>query len=225
MERHRIIAHRGWWTEVSEKNSLVALNRAIENGFGVETDFRDYNGKLIISHDPVGWGNEGFIDAENWVNTLPDIHGFLALNIKSDGLSPVIENVFHNKNQQRFFVFDMSIPETVKYAKSRLPYYVRQSEIECQPILDISSGSHHASGIWLDAFSDDDWYGVNLLSDWMDKNINVCLVSPELHGREHQSTWEKIFISGVYKNPQFMLCTDLPMDALNYFSAKHRIEL
>jgi hypothetical protein len=222
MEKCRILAHRGWWKQIFEKNSLIALNRAIENGFGIETDFRDYNGKLVISHDPVGWGNKQFIDAEDWVKELPINHGYLALNIKSDGLSTIVEDILKDSNYKRLFVFDMSIPETVRYAKSSLPYYVRQSEIEREPILNIDN-ANHASGIWLDAFVDSNWYDLSLLSYWLDKNVHVCLVSPELHGRDHKSTWEKILKSGVYKHPKFMLCTDLPMDASNYFSAKSRV--
>ena len=34
-----------------KKNTLSAFTRAFDNGFGVETDLRDYNGTLVISHD------------------------------------------------------------------------------------------------------------------------------------------------------------------------------
>lgn len=35
----------------NEQNKLVAFKRAINFGFGIETDIRDFNGKLVISHD------------------------------------------------------------------------------------------------------------------------------------------------------------------------------
>jgi hypothetical protein len=35
------------------KKTLAAFERALQNGFGIETDFRDHNGKVVISHDPV----------------------------------------------------------------------------------------------------------------------------------------------------------------------------
>ena len=47
-----ILAHRGVWQNPVEKNSAAALRRALENGFGVETDIRDLDGQLVISHDP-----------------------------------------------------------------------------------------------------------------------------------------------------------------------------
>ena len=34
----------------NEQNKLVAFKRAINSGFGIETDIRDFNGKLVISH-------------------------------------------------------------------------------------------------------------------------------------------------------------------------------
>ncbi|UVV76362.1 hypothetical protein NXW84_21120 [Bacteroides fragilis] len=45
-----IIAHRGFWNKESEKNTLTAIKRAIDNGYGFETDYRDNNGTIVISH-------------------------------------------------------------------------------------------------------------------------------------------------------------------------------
>jgi glycerophosphoryl diester phosphodiesterase len=36
----------------SEQNTEAAFRRALENGFGIETDFRDCGGSLVVSHDP-----------------------------------------------------------------------------------------------------------------------------------------------------------------------------
>ena len=45
----KIIAHRGFWIKDSEKNTVKAFERALENGFGIETDLRDYNQKIVAS--------------------------------------------------------------------------------------------------------------------------------------------------------------------------------
>ena len=45
----KIISHRGFWKESKEKNSEAAFKRSFENGFGLETDIRDYNGDLVVS--------------------------------------------------------------------------------------------------------------------------------------------------------------------------------
>jgi len=84
-----ILAHRGLWQSPAEKNSRAALRRALEDGFGVETDIRDRAGQLVISHDPP--------QAE--VPTVAEFFeayaemgapGILALNIKADGLQQLL---------------------------------------------------------------------------------------------------------------------------------------
>ena len=47
----QLIAHRGYWLDPKEKNTETAFVRALQHGFGIETDFRDLNGHLVISHD------------------------------------------------------------------------------------------------------------------------------------------------------------------------------
>ncbi len=40
----QILAHRGFWREKKEQNSLASLAKAFEMGFGIETDLRDGGG-------------------------------------------------------------------------------------------------------------------------------------------------------------------------------------
>jgi hypothetical protein len=47
----KILAHRGQWNLPEKKNSLSAFERAFSNGYGIETDIRDYKGELVISHN------------------------------------------------------------------------------------------------------------------------------------------------------------------------------
>ena len=46
-----ILSHRGYWKTVTEKNTIIAFKRSFNLGFGTETDIRDLNGNLVISHD------------------------------------------------------------------------------------------------------------------------------------------------------------------------------
>ena len=46
-----ILSHRGFWLSPNEKNLEIAFRRSFEAGFGVETDIRDYQGRLVIAHD------------------------------------------------------------------------------------------------------------------------------------------------------------------------------
>ncbi|EOZ3523633.1 hypothetical protein Q9Q49_06045 [Campylobacter upsaliensis] len=44
----QILAHRGFWREKKEQNSLASLAKAFEMGFGIETDLRDGGGGGVI---------------------------------------------------------------------------------------------------------------------------------------------------------------------------------
>ena len=52
-----ILSHRGYWKSEEERNQEVAFHRSFDLGYGTETDIRDIQGKLVISHD-MPQGNE-----------------------------------------------------------------------------------------------------------------------------------------------------------------------
>ena len=80
-----ILAHRGYWKKAVEKNTEKALKKAFEKGYGIESDIRDYDQKLVISHDPANSSN---MPAEALFEELLKYDNKLcfALNIKADGL-------------------------------------------------------------------------------------------------------------------------------------------
>ncbi|EAI9482035.1 hypothetical protein GZ521_001197 [Campylobacter upsaliensis] len=43
----QILAHRGFWREKNEQNTLASLAKAFEMGFGIETDLRDGGGVIF----------------------------------------------------------------------------------------------------------------------------------------------------------------------------------
>jgi glycerophosphoryl diester phosphodiesterase len=47
----KILSHRGYWLSADEKNSTVAFQRSFDQGYGTETDLRDYCGEVVIAHD------------------------------------------------------------------------------------------------------------------------------------------------------------------------------
>ena len=116
-------------------------------------------------------------------------------------------------NVLNYFVFDMSVPDCLNYRKEELIYYTRQSEIECNPFLYEDS-----YGIWLDCF----------YKDWIDKETilfhygnkkNMCIVSPELHGRPYKEAWQT-YKDIMKSNPniEISICTDYPTEAKEYFA-------
>lgn len=208
----QIISHRGYWLEQSEKNTAIAFRRSLEHGFGIETDFRDLNGHLVISHDvPV----EGAMKVEEFINLYKKIpvSAPIAINIKSDGLYSLVKNLVIKSGMTSYFVFDMSVPDTRGYIAQQIPVFTRLSEYEATPAFFDQS-----RGVWLDAF-ETEWYDSAIIQKLLDKNKQVAIVSPELHGRSHQELWGFLKENNFHQNEMVSLCTDFPLEAKEYFNA------
>ncbi len=202
----RIISHRGFWKTPSEKNTVVAFQRSFDLGFGLETDLRDHMGQLVISHDIV---NNGEISFSNLLSLSEKYKLLLALNIKSDGLAKLVSKAMIGYDRKNWFVFDMSIPDTLDHLSEGNPVFARMSEVEKTPVW-----FEQIDGIWLDSF-DNQWYDLTLISDLLNKGKQVCVVSPELHGREYIGLWTMLL--PLAKEHRLILCTDFPVKATEHF--------
>lgn len=208
----KILSHRGYWKKEIEKNQIIAFERSFSFGFGTETDIRDFNGELVISHDIA---DEKCISVEDFFkiynkydNTLP-----LALNIKSDGLQVKLKELLTEYNITKYFVFDMSVPDGLQYLKQDIKAFTRESEYEEKP-----SFYSESTGIWLDEFKNH-WIDEKVLEKHIINKKEICIVSPDLHKRDYDKEWQD------YKNIEnklnintIMLCTDYPEIAKKYFS-------
>jgi Zn-finger nucleic acid-binding protein len=209
-----IIAHRGYWIDPKEKNKLIAFERAIANGFGVETDFRDYQGRLVISHD---------VPVNNFEDPLDLISAFsasnlnlpLAINIKSDGLHSLIDAFLNESGISNYFVFDMTIPDMKKYLDLNILTLTRLSEYEDIPVL-----LDRCNGVWLDAFKSE-WYDLKLVESIIEKNKKLVLVSSELHNRDYERQWGFIKNNNLHKSELISLCTDFPKQAQDFFNVEN----
>ncbi len=205
----KIISHRGYWLNPNEKNSRQAFVRSFELGFGTETDVRDCQGKLVISHDPPK-GNE--LTLEEVLQLAAPSHPLLAINVKSDGLAFAINALMKQYDYKNWFVFDMSIPDTRSQLLAGNPAFVRMSEVESNPAY-----LHQAAGIWFDAFDSDDWR-IDSLKKLIAAGITTCIVSPELHQRNQLPFWDSLKKHGFSEHSGLILCTDFPELASSYFS-------
>ena len=205
-----IIAHRGYWVDSEEKNTVKAFTRALENGFGIETDFRDLNGELVVSHEIPSARAMKVAEFIEIYQAHP-VSAPMALNIKSDGLHGLIDNFIADAKFKNVFVFDMAIPDMRGYLKNHIPTFTRLSEYEQYPAF-----LKDCEGVWLDAF-ESEWYGVEKINPLLNQKKKIAIVSPELHGRPHLALWELIRAHDFHRNDLMSICTDFPMQAKEYF--------
>lgn len=206
-----VLSHRGYWLEPAEKNSQQAFERSFRLGFGTETDIRDHDGRLVISHDPASADAmplSRFLEIYTSYPTRPP----LALNIKSDGLQLPLKTALQHYAVDNCFVFDMAVPDALGYLRHGFCTFTRHSEYEPLPAYYAE-----ANGVWLDAF-DDEWLDLAVLQKHLQAGKRVCIVSPELHGRPHEAAWQLYRTLALQLDGgQIMLCTDLPEAAQEFF--------
>ncbi|MBT4286133.1 MAG: hypothetical protein HOD92_02260 [Deltaproteobacteria bacterium] len=207
-----VLSHRGYWQDVSEKNTPIAFDRSFSLGFGTETDIRDLDGELIISHDPPQGGcltvDEFF---EIYQQYSPEL--YLALNIKADGLQEKLKKKLAYYNVGKYFVFDMSVPDALVYNKAGIATFTRESEYETSP-----SFYDDAIGVWLDEFNGH-WIDEGTIIKHLNNAKQMCIVSPELHGREPYEEWKAYkSIEEKFGKDRLMLCTDYPEGAKEFFN-------
>ena len=84
---------------------------------------------------------------------------------------------------RNYFVFDMSIPYKLRYIDNGINCFIRKSELE-RDLFFIDS----IKGEWLDQLYST-WFDKEVLLNYLNMNIKVCVVSSELHGRNHSLCW------------------------------------
>ena len=209
-----ILAHRGSWNEDIARNSRQALSKALLAGFGLETDIRDLDGKLVISHDPPRYADD--VIPFEW---LLDLHasnncrGILALNIKADGLMAQTKSALEAYGITRYFAFDMSIPDMLPYVRNGMTAYSRVSEYEPQPAL-----IGECAGIWLDNFTGS-FPQIETAGALEVYGKPIAVVSPELHKRPHEDFWASLRDHSDLNLSSLLLCTDFPDEAAYFFGS------
>lgn len=206
----RILAHRGYWNDSIERNSPEAIRTALEKGYGLESDVRDYMGKMVISHNMADASCQEAEEVFRWLREFKDEYCF-AINIKADGLKEILKECFEQYGIKNYFLFDMSVPQMVEFREMGLRYFTRQSEVEKEPCL-----YEDAAGVWVDGFWSTDWITEALISGHVGAGKEVCLVSPDLHGKEYRDFWHMVKGWQVDRS-KLLLCTDHPDEARKVF--------
>ena len=191
---------------------MQAFERSFKLGFGIETDLRDCQGSLVVAHDPPP--TRPSLSASDFFGlaTAVDHSLPLAINIKSDGLQEMLLEALASHRITNYFLFDMSVPDALLSIKAGLRVFTRQSDVEVVP-----NFYDQAQGVWLDAFYDDSWITPQLIEQHLNNDKSVCLVSPEIHGRDTSKLWDLLASSNLPQRKNFMLCTDIPEKARSIF--------
>lgn len=209
-----ILAHRGLWSAAAEKNTQIALESALRRGYGVETDLRDFRGRVVVAHDPPKGSSYSGLDLLDLLALYRRVRSraLLALNVKADGIGLWIRQALSRARVTNYFCFDMSGPETVSYIRQKCRFYARQSEHEPAPTL-----YEPAKGVWIDMMQKD-WVRPHHIRAHLACGKKAALVSPELHGRDHMAFWKRLRGSGLHRDSGLALCTDFPDEAAIFFA-------
>jgi hypothetical protein len=206
------LSHRGLWLTKAEQNTLTAFEHSFQKRFGCELDIRDRHDQLVISHDVP---TEDCLLLEEVFQAYKKLNcdRTIAINIKADGLQSRLKELIEKYSISNYFVFDMSVADTLGYAKHQLKYFTRHSEYEPNPPL-----YEKAAGVWLDCF-ESDWWTQEDVKTHIKNGKLVALVSPELHKRNYQTVWETWRkLEQDLVTDMLMLCTDFPEQAQEFFN-------
>lgn len=188
-----------WRESGLEQNSIDAFQLAFEKGFGIEVDIRDFFGTIVISHDPPTQPNLEFQDLVELASNFPDLP--IAINVKSDGLAN--ELATHQIANPHFF-FDMSFPQARDFVRRGLTVASRVSEYE--PV-----DRARQPDLWVDAFEADWYFGEPQAMTAIANSSRAVFVSPELHGRAHQKSWNSLGPL-IQENSSLGICTDYVLE-------------
>jgi len=188
--------------------SLKKFKDCFSNKVGFEIDVRDFDGELIIAHDPVVDSRDHTTLKEFFeIYNQHKCNNVIAINIKACGLGQILKSLLIKFNIKNYFVFDMAVPDILGYIKSDIKFFTRQSEFESNP-----SFYEKAEGVWLDEFTDH-WINEEAIMKHINNGKKVAIVSPELHSRNYKEIWQeykKIIKDNKLNDNNLMICTDFP---------------
>lgn len=157
------------------RNTVQELNYTSKK-YGIEVDVRSWGNKLIIHHEPCVKG-EYF---DQWIASYK--HGTLILNVKEEGLEKPLIRLMKKYEIDDYFFLDQSFPFLIKWANiGEHRCAVRVSEFESIETVLTLSGK--VDWVWVDCFTR---FPLNKEDAKRLKSagFNLCLVSPELQGRD-----------------------------------------
>lgn len=157
-------------------NSKEKLSK-VDNEFGIEVDLRPWGeSDLIMAHDP-------FVQGESFEELLKNYdHGTMVLNVKSERIEEKVLELIKKYQIKDYFFLDSSIPMlNLLTSKGITQSALRLSEIESIESYELVKS--FGSWVWIDCFTE---FILDKKTEELIHNNGhkVCLVSPELQGRD-----------------------------------------
>jgi len=156
-------------------NTIKELMGIPEN-YGVEVDVRDYNGHLILSHEPFMSGDP----LKHYMKRYK--HKFIIFNIKSEKVEYEVQKIVKQYNIKNYFFLDSSFPMIYNLiALKEKNIALRFSEFEpIEPILKLSG---KIKWVWVDCFKTMP-LTLKKYSLLKSAKFKICIASPELQSQE-----------------------------------------
>ncbi|MBL4654865.1 MAG: hypothetical protein JKY33_03470 [Bacteroidia bacterium] len=155
--------------------------------YGIEVDLRDYGDDLVLTHEPFQSGEK----FEDYLKSYQ--HGTMILNIKSERIEFRVLELLQKYGIDDYFFLDSTFPMIYLLGtKEEKKIALRYSELEKMDTILEMKGK--VDWVWVDCFTrlPLDCKGYETLKD---AGFKLCLVSPELQGREEDIQPYKEYLS------------------------------
>jgi glycerophosphoryl diester phosphodiesterase len=221
-----ILAHRANLTGPRSvvENSLAACARALEAGFGLETDLRrDATGAFYISHDPQPLtANNRLEEYSELFRRHPSAE--IAVNVKELGYEPALVQLINSGllgARSFYFDFELLEPKTPGATQRKIKSLPSGRSVRLASRLSDHNESLAqclsipGEIVWADEF-DSLWLTVAEARRVRTAGRLLYVISPELHGFDEaimNNRWRDFkawSVDGV--------CTDYPLQARDFFS-------
>lgn len=157
-------------------NTIDELEQ-LSGQYGVELDLRDdLSGRIYIQHNPFEDGE----DFEDYLKVYK--HSTMILNVKSERIEERILDLLNKYGVNDYFFLDSSFPMIFLLSqRGEKNIAIRYSEFEGMDTVKMMSG--RVNWVWVDCFTR---LPIDKLQeiDLHNMGYKLCLVSPELQGRD-----------------------------------------
>lgn len=161
---------------IAHRINTVSELQKLPEEYGVELDLRDSGQKIILQHEP-------FTDGESFEEYLKEYHhGMMILNVKSERIEYKVLELIKQYGVEDYFFLDSSFPmiNTLSLGNEK-KCALRFSEYEGLDTIYNMKGK--CDWVWVDCFTKLP-ITKKIESELKSIGYKLCLVSPELQGRQ-----------------------------------------